>query len=518
MAHEDILKMENIVKIYGNGVLANNNVNFSVRKGEIHALMGENGAGKSTLMKVLFGIEQPDKGKIEFLGEEVKIISSQKAIQLGIGMVHQHFKLVESLTVSENIVLGNEPKKYCFFDKNKANNITKELSKKFNFELNPCDVVKDLSVGKKQKIEILKALYRDVKLLILDEPTAVLTPQETVELFEQLNKLKDNGITIIFISHKLDEIKKICQRITIMRQGKSMGTYDVNTLTTADISKLMVGRDVVLKIDKKKAVPKEVVLQAKNLNLVDENGKKIVNNVSFSVRSGEILGIAGVEGCGSREVVELISGMVPKDKDSIVKLCGEDIGKNSIKVIRKKGLSYIPEDRINVGLATTLSIKENLISSDIESSFINSKILMKHKIIDENGRESIKNYDIRCKDENHIIGMLSGGNMQKVVIAREFSTNPKFLIAEQPTRGVDVGAIEFIHKKIIEKRDEGLSVLLVSADLNEILELSDSVIVMNQGEISGYFEDAKSLTEEELGYYMLGVKRQTDEEIGGVFR
>lgn len=514
----DILIMKGITKVYGNGVLANQNVNFSVHQGEIHALMGENGAGKSTLMKILFGIEQPDGGTIEFQGEKVNINSTDDAINLGIGMVHQHFKLVPSLTVSENIVLGMEPKKGGFIDRTKAVEITKELSKRFNFDLDPNAKVEELSVGKKQKIEILKALYRDVKLLILDEPTAVLTPQETVELFEQLNKLRENGITIIFISHKLNEIKQICQRITIMRQGKSMGTYDVTALTTQDISKLMVGRDIILKIDKKEAKPKETRLSVKDLSSTNEIGKQVLKNVSFSVRSGEILGVAGVEGSGQREMVELITGMRNLiGNNGSVMLCGETTEGLSIKEIRRLGLAYIPEDRMTYGAAGEVSIRENLISSIYDSKEINSTILSKTKAIDERVKNNIKDYDVRCGSSLHDIGMLSGGNMQKVIIAREFSTDPKVLITDQPTRGVDVGAIEFIHKKIVDIRDKGCAVLLISADLNEVLELADSIIVMCQGSISAYFPDTKDLSEEELGYYMLGVKKQSEEEVGAVY-
>lgn len=520
----ELLSMKNITKIYGNGVLANSHVDFSVEPGEIHALLGENGAGKSTLMKVLFGIEQPDDGTIEFLGKQVKIGSSDDALKMGIGMVHQHFKLVPSLTVAENIVLGKEPKKHGFLDRKKAVEITKELSERFRFDVDPTACVQDLSVGKKQKVEILKALYRDVKLLILDEPTAVLTPQETEELFEQLNKLKKAGLTIIFISHKLNEVKQICQRITIMRHGKSVGTYDITGLTVEDISKLMVGRDIILNVDKKKAEPGEARLFVKNLSCKNETGKQVLDRISFSVRSGEILGIAGVEGSGQEELVELITGMKHLDKQggeiqlravsqSTEKSEPVSVRGMSVKKIRQKGISYIPEDRMVYGCAGHVSIRENLISSIYDSREINSGIFSNKKKIDQWVQNAVENYDIRCDSPQDEIGMLSGGNMQKVIVAREFSTSPAVLIADQPTRGVDVGAIEFIHRKIVEIRDKGCAVLLVSADLNEVLELADSIIVMCQGKISGYFPSAKELSEEELGYYMLGVKKQSEEEL-----
>lgn len=514
----ELLSMNGITKVYGNGVVANHEVQFSVKRGEIHGLMGENGAGKSTLMKILFGIEKADKGKIEYKGQEVYINSTKDAIKLGIGMVHQHFKLVPSLTVAENIVLGMEEKKGLFLDKARIEKITEDLSKKFNFGLEPRAKVEELSVGKKQKIEILKALYRDVELLILDEPTAVLTPQETMELFEQLNQLKDNGITIIFISHKLNEIKQICQRITILRQGKSMGTYSIDSLTTKDISRLMVGRDIILEVNKTKAQPKEVRLSAKDLAAFNESGQKTLKNISFSLRSGEILGIAGVEGSGQSEIVELITGMRTMTKiNGEIILCDQSIEGYSVNAIRKLGLSYIPEDRIKFGVANEVSIRENLISNIYDSKEINSSIFTNKKAISKKVKKGIEDYDVRCADSLQTVGMLSGGNMQKVVIARELSNNPKILIAEQPTRGVDVGAIESIHKKIIDARDEDCAVLLVSADLNEILELADSIIVMCQGEISAYFSDTKDLSEEELGYYMLGVKTQSDEEVGLVY-
>ncbi len=448
----EILRMKDITKIYGNGVLANSHVDFSVTKGEIHALMGENGAGKSTLMKVLFGIEQPDEGSIEFDGSEIKIGSPDVALGKGIGMVHQHFKLIPSLTVAENIVLGKEPKKHGMLNQREAVKTVKDLSEKFGFDVDPTAKVKDLSVGKKQKVEILKSLYRDVKLLILDEPTAVLTPQETEELFEQLVKLKKSGLTIIFISHKLNEIKQICERITIMRHGKSVGTYAVEGLTMEEISRLMVGRDIILNVEKKKG-------------------------------------------------------------NSDIKIDGVSVLGQSTKNIRKKGVSYIPEDRTSDGAASEVTIRENLISSIYDTAQVNKGPFMDRKKINSWVEKCQEDYDIRCDSLQDKIGMLSGGNMQKVVVAREFSTKPSVLIADQPTRGVDVGAIEFIHKKIVEIRDEGCAVLLVSADLNEILELADSILVMYQGKVAGYFPEAKKLSEEELGYYMLGVKQQSEDEI-----
>lgn len=511
---EVLLSMKGITKIYGNGVLANSNVDFNVSGGEIHALMGENGAGKSTLMKVLFGLEQPDEGVIELKGRQVKITSPDAALGLGIGMVHQHFKLVSSLSVAENIVLGREPKRHGLLDKKEAERITRELSKQFRFDVDPAAVVGELSVGKKQKVEILKALYRDVKLLILDEPTAVLTPQETEELFEQLNKLKESGLTIIFISHKLNEIKQICNRLTVMRHGKSVGTYEAGGLTVEEISRLMVGRDVILKVDKKPAKPGKSRLSVRSLSCENEAGRCVLDCVSFSVREGEILGIAGVEGSGQEELVELITGMRRQAADLGQIYMGEEslLGL-SVREIRRKGLSYIPEDRMVYGAASHVTIRENMISSIFDSPWINSSIFLSEKKISRWTEDGIRDYDIRCGSDKDEIGMLSGGNMQKVIVAREFSTGPGILVADQPTRGVDVGAIEFIHRKLVEIRDRGCAVLLVSADLNEILELADTILILCQGKALAYFPSTKELSETELGYYMLGVKKQTEKEL-----
>lgn len=510
---KNILNMKNITKIYGNGIAANSHVDFSVAKGEIHALMGENGAGKSTLMKILFGIEQPDEGTIELNGKAVKISSPDKALQAGIGMVHQHFKLVPSLTAAENIVLGKEPKKHGLLDKKGAYAAVKALSERFGFDIDPQETVSNLSVGKKQKVEILKSLYRKVDLLILDEPTAVLTPQETEELFEQLEKLRDEGLTIIFISHKLNEIKQICQRITIMRHGKSVGTYDVEKLTIEEISKLMVGRDIILKVEKTPAQPAKTQLEVKDVSSRNEAGRQVLNHVSFSLRSGEILGIAGVEGSGQEEIVQLITGMKKQGNSGRILFGDRDLKGARIRDIRRKGMAYIPEDRMTMGAAEHISIRENLISSIYDTDQVNSGILIDKKKVKTWVEDAVKDYDIRCGSPGDAVGMLSGGNMQKVVIAREFKTNPEVLVADQPTRGVDVGSIEFIHRKIVEIRDKGCAVLLVSADLNEILELADGIIVMHQGGIAAYFSSTKDLDEEELGYYMLGVKKQSEEEI-----
>ena len=512
---ENILAMEKITKVYGNGFMANKDVDFTLKKGEIHALVGENGAGKSTLMKMLFGVETPDSGKIFLKGEEIKIDNPMSAIKHGIGMVHQHFMLAPSLTVAENMIMGMEPKKMGFIDYNKAIQICEEVSKKYNLIIDPKAKVQDLSVGFKQKIEILKALLRGAEILILDEPTAVLTPQETEELFVQLKKLREDGHTIIFISHKLKEIKALCDRVTILRQGKSMGQYEENELSEKDISRLMVGRDVILKVDKEKAAPKEVVLKVRNLVVRNNHGKDVVRELSLDIRKGEILGIAGIEGNGQRELAESIAGLETYASGSI-SISGKDIKGLSIREVRELGTGHIPEDRMTYGIAAEAGIEENIISDRFYKKEYNKNAMFDYKKMHQEVDGLIKEYSVKCDDRDQPIRMLSGGNIQKVVVARECSLDLDLIIINQPTRGVDVGAIEFIRKRIVELRDEGKAILLVSADLNEVLELSDSLAVMSEGEVVGYFEDSSTVTEQELGEYMLGIKRMSKEEAGGV--
>lgn len=511
----ELLEMKNITKVYSNGVMANDGINFSVREGEIHALMGENGAGKSTLMKILFGIEQPDEGEILLKGERIKIQSPSIAMKHGIGMVHQHFMLIPSLSVSENMILGVETKKGIFLDLELARKKIELLCKKYNLHVDPNAIVSELSVGTKQKVEILKALSRGVKILILDEPTAVLTPQETEELFQELTTLKKQGHTIIFISHKLKEIKQICDRISIMRNGKFMGVYDVSKVSEKDISKLMVGRDVILQVEKKENNLKNKVLKVRNLSCCDDTGKKLVHDVSFDIKEGQILGIAGVEGNGQKEIVEMLTGMRKVEEGKIL-LNEENISGLNIKNIRRKGISHVPEDRMIHGVAGNMSIEQNIISDRYDSKELNSGLILRRDKIKNLSNRLIKDFKIKCSNGLDHVGKLSGGNIQKVVVAREFSSNPKLIVVNQPTRGVDVGAIEFIRKELVKLRDEGKAILMVSADLNEILELSDSLIVIYDGKITAYFKDASTVTEEELGFYMLGVKKQSPEQIGGV--
>ena len=511
--NEYVVQMKGITKVYPNGIAANQGVDFNVKRGEIHALMGENGAGKSTLMKMLFGLEQPTEGEIYVNGEKVSLTSPTVAMSKGIGMVHQHFMLVPNLTVAENMVLGMEPKhKGMFMDYKKAVEITEEYAKKYNLHVDPNAKVRDIPVGMKQKVEILKALVRGAKILILDEPTAVLTTQETEELFKELIHLKEQGYTMIFISHKLHEIKQITDRLTIMRSGKSMGVYQTADISKEEISRLMVGRDVILTVEKDQAQPTDVVLRVRDLEYTNEWNKKMLNKLSFDVRKGEILGIAGVEGNGQRELVDMLFNLNTPDSGTAT-VNGQSVIGQPQRKIRDLGVSLIPEDRMTFGMAGTATIEENLMSDRSADKKYNNGPLFNMKKMHEDSDQLIKDYKVLCKSRNQQVGMLSGGNIQKVVVAREFSADPILIIADQPTRGIDVGATEFIRKKLVELSRAGAAVLLVSADLNEVMELSDSLIIMYNGGIAAYFEDTTSLTDAVMGEYMLGLKQQSDEEV-----
>ena len=513
MAEEYVVQMKGITKVYPNGIAANQGVDLNIRRGEIHALMGENGAGKSTLMKMLFGLEQPTEGEIWVNGEKVNLSSPTVAISKGIGMVHQHFMLVPSLTVAENMVLGMVPKKSgLFIDKKKAVELTEEYSKRFNLHVDPTAKVMDIPVGMKQKVEILKALVRGAKILILDEPTAVLTTQETTELFRELVNLKKDGYTIIFISHKLNEIMEITDRMTILRGGRSMGVHNTSDVTPEVISRLMVGRDVVLKVEKDRAKPTDEVLRVRDLEYVNEWGKKMLDKVSFSVRKGEILGIAGVEGNGQKELVDMLFHLNTPNSGTVT-VNGENVIGLSQRDIRKKGVSLVPEDRMLYGIAGAASIQENIISDRCGDKRLNRGLLFDMKAIHEETDRLIQDYTVLCKSRDQRVDNLSGGNIQKVVVAREFSNDPCLIIADQPTRGIDVGATEFIRKKLVELSRSGIAVLLVSADLNEVMELSDSLIVMYGGKIAAYFEETDDLTDSVMGEYMLGLNHQTPDEI-----
>lgn len=508
----EALRMSHIVKVYGNGVMANKDVTLSVKKGEIHALSGENGAGKSTLMKILFGEEAPTQGEIFVDGKLVSMSSPQMAIQLGIGMVHQHFMLVPSLTATENIVLGMEPKKGLMMDLAYAKKQVEEIGRTFNLFVDPDKAVGELTVGQQQKVEILKVLFRGAKIIILDEPTAVLTPQETQELFEELLKLKEKGYTIIFISHKLQEVKQICDRITIIRRGTTMGVYKVAEVTEQEISSLMVGRDVVLHIEKKDNKPGKTLVRIRDLVVSHQDGRNGLDGISLSLRRGEILGVAGVEGNGQSELIQALTGMGGYQSGNI-QLMGEDIKGYSVSKIRRMKLAHIPEDRMTMGAASHLSIVVNMISDKLDQKEFFHRGVIKPKAVGKYGEDMIHQFQILCNSQDTPVGSLSGGNIQKAVLARELSGDPQVIIVAQPTRGVDVGAMEFIRKKLIHMRDEGSAIMLITSDLNEVLGLSDSLIVLYEGKIVAYIQDTKAVTEQELGAYMLGIEKQTEKQI-----
>lgn len=509
---KNILEMIDISKVYPNGVYANKKVNFSVREGEIHALVGENGAGKTTLMKVMFGIEQPDNGEIRIGGERVSFASANDAIQKGICMVHQHFMLVPSLTVAENTALGCEDTKGLFIDKDAVVKKVTEISEKYNLKLNPNDLVADISVGMKQRVEILKTLYRGAKIIILDEPTAVLTPQETEELFIQLKVLREKGHTIIFISHKLHEIKQITDRISILRKGELVATVDTSGVTEKEISDLMIGENINLQIEKGPAHPGKAVLDIENLTTRDDSGKTIFENLCLKVREGQILGLAGVEGNGQKELIEIITSQRKYDSGTVA-FGGKPVRFGRIIESRNRGMGYVPADRMTMGAAVEFSVEENLVANEIRTKRLSDGVLTSPKKIDDFAEKLVEEYGITCSSPKTPVKMLSGGNIQKVVAAREFSGNLKLIVADQPTRGIDVLAADFIHKTLVKLRDSGAAVLLSSADLDELLKVSDSVIVMYGGKIVAYFEDASNISQMELGNYMLGALRMEDSVI-----
>ncbi|MEA4812549.1 MAG: ABC transporter ATP-binding protein [Anaerolineaceae bacterium] len=507
-----IIELKQIIKIYPNGVVANDGINFSVNKGEIHALVGENGAGKSTLMKIIYGAEQPSAGQIFVNGKEVHYKNPKDAIQDGIGMVYQNFMLVPSFTVAENIVLGEEPITKGLIDKEKAREITKDLSQRYGLRVDPDAIVDSINVGMRQRVEILKTLYRGANILIMDEPTAVLTPQETQELFLAVRKLVEQGKTVIFITHKLKEVKTVSDRLTVLRNGKVVGTMQTSEATQESMATMMVGRKVFLDVKKPPMTRGEKVMEIRHLNYVTDTGRRMLKNVSFNIYNGEILGIAGVEGNGQTELVEILTGLRPATSgDAFVH--GKAVLNKTPRQVRMAKVSHIPEDRLTNGLALTASINDNLIVDRYYHKPYSKRGSLNVKEIKRLGAEAIKDFGIRTPNGDLPVDSLSGGNMQKVIVAREFTSEPELLIAAQPTRGIDVGATEFIREKLVKKRTDGTGILLVSADLSEVMSLSDRIIAMFEGEITGVFPDASKVTEEELGFYMLGVKRQSPEEM-----
>lgn len=513
MNPEYVLELKDIAKVYDNGVVANKNISIGFKEGEIHAIVGENGAGKSTLMKMIFGLEKPTSGKIFFQGKEQVFTSPLDSIAVGIGMVHQHFMLVPSFTVLQNIVLGCEPTKLSFIQKKESKTKAEKLSKKYNFQLSMDEKVENLSVGMKQKVEILKLLYKGAKILILDEPTAVLTPQETEQLFIELKKFKETGHTIIFISHKLNEVKEISDRISVIRKGELISSHNTENVSLESISELMIGRKVEYEYTdiKENVENKHIILDMKDIEL-EKNKIKVLDDIQLIAKSGEILGVVGVEGNGQSELVEVLFGYKKPLKGDI-KINGKSILNKKIKEIRDEAkITYIPEDRMRQGIAGTATIADNIASSYFDSKEFNDGIFMNKKAINQLSEKIIDDYSVVCKSKDVEIESLSGGNIQKVVVARECYSFPELLIAEQPTRGVDVGSASFIHQRLIDLRNKNKAILLLSADLGEALAVSDKIIVMYDGKIAGAFNDLKNLTEKELGLYMLGLKKQDREE------
>ena len=506
MQSEYIIEMLNIRKEFP-GIVANDNITLQLRKGEIHALLGENGAGKSTLMSVLFGLYQPEAGVIKKNGEIVKINNPNDATALNIGMVHQHFKLVECFTVLDNIILGAEPKRGMIVDREKARKRVLELSERYGLKVDPDAKIEDISVGMQQRVEILKMLYRDNEILIFDEPTAVLTPQEIDELMEIMMGFAKEGKSILFITHKLAEIKAVADRCTVLRKGKYMGTVDVPETSVEELSRLMVGRDVQLVTEKCDADPGDVILDVRGISVASKRNKKdAVKDVTFQVRAGEVVCLAGIEGNGQTEFIYALTGLEKPSKGRIF-MKGKDITRSTIRSRSKGGMSHIPEDRHKHGLVLDYSLQNNMVLQRYWDKQFQIAGLIKSGAVRKYSDRLIKQYDVRSGQGSVTIARsMSGGNQQKAIIAREIDKNPDLLVAVQPTRGLDVGAIEYIHSQLIAQRDAGKGVLLVSLELSEVMNLSDRILVMYEGEIVGEF-DPKTTDVQTLGLYMAGAKR-----------
>ncbi|WP_294130696.1 ABC transporter ATP-binding protein [uncultured Clostridium sp.] len=503
---EYVVEMLNIRKEFP-GIVANDNITLQLKEGEIHALLGENGAGKSTLMGMLFGMYKPDRGCIKVRGKEVKISNPNVANDLGIGMVHQHFKLVDNFTVTENIILGCEPRKGLTVDIKRAAKKIEDLSKQYGLNVDPYAKIEDISVGMQQRVEILKMLYRNANVLIFDEPTAVLTPSEIDELISIMKNMTKEGKSIILITHKLREIKEAANRCTVIRRGKYIGTVDVKDTTEADMAKMMVGREVSFKVEKTEAKPKDVVVKIENLSV--NNNKKVLGlkNFSLDIRAGEIVGIAGVEGNGQTELVEALTGMRNIESGSIV-FKGKNIVKESIRERIDDGMAHIPEDRHKRGLILDYTMEDNMVLKAYRNKPFSKNGLLNRAKISEYAQKIIETFDVRSGEGGKSIARsLSGGNQQKGVIGREIESDPDFLIAVQPTRGLDVGSIEYIHKRLVEQRDLGKAVLLVSLELDEVLNVSDRIAVVNNGELIGIV-NANETNENEVGLMMAGVKKE----------
>ncbi len=506
-----VIEMRNITKEFP-GIIANDDITLQLKRGEIHALLGENGAGKSTLMSVLFGLYQPEKGEIRKNGKKVTIKDPNDANDLGIGMVHQHFKLVDVFTVLDNIILGVEPNTAGFLRKKQAREKVIELSKTYGLNIDPDELVENITVGMQQRTEILKMLYRDNEILIFDEPTAVLTPQEIDELMNVMRGLAKEGKSILFITHKLNEIMAVADRCTVLRKGKYIGTVNISETTKEELSNMMVGRDVKFVVDKDEAKPGDAVLEIEGMCVKGTSNKKdSVHDVSLSVREGEIVCIAGIDGNGQTEFVHALTGLSKVEKGSI-RLLGEEITNKNIRYRNTHGMSHIPEDRHKHGLVLDYSLEENMVLQRYFEPRFHKNGFIRFDEVRTYANDLIEKFDVRSgQGAVTLARSMSGGNQQKAIVAREMDRQHKLLVAVQPTRGLDVGAIEYIHKQIVKSRDSGTAVLLVSLELEEVMSLSDRILVMYEGEIVGEL-DPKTTTVQELGLYMAGAKRQSGEE------
>ena len=506
-----VIEMLHITKEFP-GIIANDDITLQLKRGEIHALLGENGAGKSTLMSVLFGLYTPEKGVIKKDGKEVKISNPNDATDLGIGMVHQHFMLVDIFSVLDNIILGSEPSKFGFLTKEEARAKVIRLSEKYNLKVDPDAMVEDITVGMQQRVEILKMLYRDNEVLIFDEPTAVLTPQEIDELMKIMKELAAEGKSILFITHKLNEIMEVADRCSILRKGKYIGTVDVANTTKEELSSMMVGRNVKFAVDKAPANPGKEVLKVENVCVKSKiHSNDSVHNVSFNVRAGEIVCIAGIDGNGQTEFVGALTGLDDISNGKIT-LCGEDITKKSIRYKNTHGMSHVPEDRHKHGLVLDYTLEENMILQRYFEPAFQKGGLIKKKEMRQYSDRLASAFDVRSgQGARTIVRSMSGGNQQKAIVAREMDRDHELLVAVQPTRGLDVGAIEYIHEEIVKERDNGKAILLVSLELDEVMNLSDRILVMYEGEIVGEV-DPKQTTLQELGLYMSGAKRDNGKE------
>jgi ABC-type uncharacterized transport system ATPase subunit len=504
MADAPLLELKGITKRFP-GIVANDHVDFELANGEVHALLGENGAGKSTLMNILYGLYHPDEGEIRLRGKSVRIHSPREAIDLGIGMVHQHFMLIPVMTVAENIVLHTEPHNGPFLDIEEAEERVRKISQQFGLAVRPEARVESISVGMQQRVEILKALYRGAEILILDEPTAVLTPQEAQELFEILESLKAEGKSIIFISHKLNEVLEVAERITVLRRGKTIETVPRAGATEEGLARLMVGREVLLRVDKPPAEPKETLLEVDDLHVLDERGLETVRGVSFEVHGGEIVGLAGVDGNGQSELIDAITGL-RKAQSGRILVAGKEVTSAAARECLDAGVGHIPEDRQIRGLVLDFSLAENLALHDYRHEPDSRWGWLFPRRMVARAKKLLMEFDVRGGGPQTLAASLSGGNQQKVVVAREVARNPRVLVAAQPTRGLDVGAIEFVHRRLVEERDENRAILLVSFELEEILSLSDRILAIYEGEIVAEF--SPDVSEEEIGIAMIGGGRE----------